>query len=157
MVTKQDQDAEASAASFLTETDRLVFLMEDVTRRLRRTFDSSVEHLGLTRTQWRTLAYLFRTPGMTQTELARELELERASIGQAVDRLEELGLVERRGAKIDRRVWHIHLMPAAIELLPTLRAEAEAIYHRLLTGISRHDLERLDVIVTVMRGNLESD
>jgi len=33
---------------------------------------------------------------MTQTELARELKLERASIGQTIDRLEELELVERR-------------------------------------------------------------
>ena len=100
---------------------------------------------------------MVRLPTARFNTIRPALELERASIGQAVDRLEELGLVERRGAKIDRRVWHIHLMPAAIELLPTLRAEAEAIYHRLLTGISRHDLERLDVIVTVMRGNLESD
>ena len=33
---------------------------------------------------------------MTQTELARELKLARASIGQTIDRLEELELVERR-------------------------------------------------------------
>lgn len=95
MVTRSEQAADETAANFLTDTDRLVFLMEEVTRRLRRTFDTSFEQFGLTRTQWRALAYLYRTPGLTQTELARELELERASVGQAIDRLEELSLVER--------------------------------------------------------------
>ena len=96
MAATTDYDPDTKGASFLTDTDRLFFLMEEVTRRLRRTFDSSVEQFGLTRTQWRILAYLFRSPGMTQTELARELELERASIGRTIDRLEELELVERR-------------------------------------------------------------
>ena len=56
MVTRSDQAAEKTAANFLTDTDRLVFLMEEVTRRLRRTFDTSFEQFGLTRTHWRALA-----------------------------------------------------------------------------------------------------
>jgi len=134
MAATTDYDPDTKGASFLTDTDRLFFLMEEVTRRLRRTVDSSVEQFGLTRTQWRALAYLFRSPGMTQTELARELELERASIGRTIDRLEELELVERRSAKNDRRVWRVHLRPAAIELLPKMRVEADAVHARLLGG-----------------------
>jgi DNA-binding MarR family transcriptional regulator len=129
--------------------------MEEVTRRLRRTFDTSFEQFGLTRTQWRALAYLYRTPGMTQTELARELELERASVGQAIDRLEELSLVERRSAVNDRRVWHIHLMPAAVELLPKLRAEADAVYGRLLAGTDIDELDRLSALLATMQDNLD--
>jgi MarR family transcriptional regulator for hemolysin len=154
MATRSYQDASRPAANFLTETDELVFVMEEVTRRLRRTFDTSVEQFGLTRTQWRTLAYLYRTPGMTQTELARELELERASIGQAIDRLEELSLIERRNAKSDRRVWLVHLLPAAIELMPKLRVEADIIYERLLAGFSGKDLEQLRKTMTTMRDNM---
>ncbi|WP_086740845.1 MarR family winged helix-turn-helix transcriptional regulator [Erythrobacter colymbi] len=155
MMMQSDQTAAGPAAKFLTETDQLVFLMEEVTRRLRRIFDTSVEQFGLTRTQWRTLAYLYRTPGMTQTELARELELERASVGQAIDRLEELSLVERRSALNDRRVWQIHLMPAAVELLPKLRAEADAVYTRLLAETDKLELEQLRGTLTRMQANLD--
>lgn len=150
-----EQAAESAAANFLTDTDRLVFLMEEVTRRLRRTFDTSFEQFGLTRTQWRALAYLYRNPGMTQTELARELELERASVGQAIDRLEELSLVERRSAANDRRVWHIHLRPAAVELLPKLRAEADAVYSALLAGMEIDELDRLSALLAAMQENLD--
>lgn len=149
-----EQDADAAAASFLNDTDRVVFLMEEVTRRLRKTFDASVEQFGLTRTQWRALAYLYRTPGMTQTELARKLELERAGVGQAIDKLEDIGLVERRSAKDDRRVWKIHLLPAAIDLLPQLRKEADAVYDQLLKGIPAQDIRILHEVIHTMRANL---
>lgn len=154
MSTQIEQDADAAAASFLNDTDRVVFLMEEVTRRLRKTFDASVEQFGLTRTQWRALAYLYRTPGMTQTELARMLELERASVGQAIDKLEDLGLVERRSAKDDRRVWKIHLLPSAIDLLPQLRKEADAVYDQLLNGIPARDIRTLQEVINAMQANL---
>ena len=51
--------------SYLTEADGLVFLVEEVPRKLRRVFESSTAKFGLTRTQWRALAYIFRTPGLT--------------------------------------------------------------------------------------------
>ena len=154
MATKFENDADEKAAAFLTDQDRLVFLLEELTRRLRRTFDTSVEQFGLTRTQWRALAYLYRTPGMTQTELAGQLELERASIGQAIDRLEHLGLVERRSAEDDRRVWQVHLKPAAIDLLPKMRVEADQVYARLLTRIEDEDLETFKSTLAAMQRNL---
>ena len=154
MATKFENDADEKAAAFLTDQDRLVFLLEELTRRLRRTFDTSLEQFGLTRTQWRALAYLYRTPGMTQTELAGQLELERASIGQAIDRLEHLGLVERRSAEDDRRVWQVHLQPAAIDLLPKMRVEADQVYERLLEGIKGEDLEAFKSTLATMQHNL---
>ncbi|MEO1169895.1 MAG: MarR family transcriptional regulator [Pseudomonadota bacterium] len=154
MATDLDHDKAEAASSFLTGTDRLAFLLEEVTRRLRRKFDASVEQFGLTRTQWRTLAYLYRSPGLTQTQLAKRLELERASIGQAIDRLEELQYVERRSAENDRRVWEVHLLPAAIELLPALRREADALYARMLDNVAVKELEQLSATLRTLRDNL---
>lgn len=157
MATDLDHDKAEAASSFLTGTDRLAFLLEEVTRRLRRKFDASVEQFGLTRTQWRTLAYLYRSPGLTQTQLAKRLELERASIGQAIDRLEELQYVERRSAENDRRVWEVHLLPAAIELLPALRREADALYARMLDNVAATELTQLAETLTTLRDNLDNE
>ena len=155
MATKLDNDADEKAAAFLTDQDRLVFLLEELTRRLRRTFDTSVEQFGLTRTQWRALAYLYRTPGMTQTELAGQLELERASIGQAIDRLEESGL--GRTAQRQKR-------PACVAGAPAARCNRLAsknagrggsdVYARLLEGIKGEDLEAFKSTLAAMQRNL---
>jgi MarR family transcriptional regulator, transcriptional regulator for hemolysin len=143
MTADADLNEATPSASFLTETDELVFLLEEVPRRLRQAFDEAIKRFGLTRTQWRTLAYVFRSEGLSQTELAQCVELERASIGQTIDRLEELNYVERRKVDNDRRVWKIYLLPTALELLPTLRREADVVYEKMLKGIPERERLRL--------------
>jgi len=140
---------------YVTQTDELVFLVEEVPRKLRRLFDASTARFGLTRTQWRALAYIFRTPGLTQTELARCLELERASVGHVIDQLEKAEYVERRAVEGNRRVWTLHLQPKAVDILPSLRAEADTIYTRLLAGVSADEIATLRRLLGAMSANLE--
>lgn len=144
-----DQDSD------VTETDEIVFLVEEVPRKLRKLFDASTAKFGLSRTQWRALAYIFRSPGLTQTELAKCLELERASVGHVIDQLEKAEYVERRSVEGNRRVWTLHLLPRAIEILPSLRSEADAIYARLLSGISKAEFAAVKTLLATMSRNLE--
>lgn len=146
---------ETDQNSFVTETDEIVFLVEEVPRKLRKLFDASTAKFGLTRTQWRALAYIFRTPGLTQTELAKCLELERASVGHVIDQLEKAEYVERRSVEGNRRVWTLHLLPKAIDILPSLRREADKIYTRLLAGISEADFAAIKSLLAAMSSNLE--
>lgn len=96
------------------------FLIADVARLMRASFDRRVRQLGLTRAQWLVLVRLARRPGMTQSELAESLEVERATAGRMVDRLERKAWVERRADTADRRVNRLYLT-----------AEAEAVQARV--------------------------
>ncbi|MEE4539098.1 MAG: MarR family transcriptional regulator [Erythrobacter sp.] len=145
---------EISQDSYVTEADEIVFLVEEVPRKLRKVFDASTAKFGLSRTQWRAIAYLYRSPGLTQTELARHLDLERASVGHVIDQLEKAHFVERRSIEGNRRVWSLHLLPKAIEILPSLRLEADAIYTQLLTGISATELATVKNLLVKLSGNL---
>ena len=145
---------EISQDSYVTEADEIVFLVEEVPRKLRKVFDASTAKFGLSRTQWRAIAYLYRSPGLTQTELARHLDLERASVGHVIDQLEKAHFVERRSIEGNRRVWSVHLLPKAIEILPSLRLEADAIYTQLLTGISATELATVKNLLVKLSGNL---
>jgi DNA-binding MarR family transcriptional regulator len=149
--------ARAFPESYLSATDEFVFLLEEVPRKLRRLFDAATARFGLTRTQWRALAYIFRTPGMTQTELAKCLELERASVGHVIDQLEKLAFAERRAVAGNRRVWELHLMPNAIDILPQLRAEADTIYARLLRSVSTEEMGAMQTLLAKMSYNLEHE
>jgi DNA-binding MarR family transcriptional regulator len=139
----------------LTDSDEFVLLMEEVSRKLRKRFDTTMARFELSRTQWRALAYIYRTPGITQTELAKCLELERASIGHVVDQLEKMAFAQRRAAQGDRRVWELHLMPRAIEVLPQLRVEADGIYGLLLLTVSSTEIRTMRSSLVKMSGNLE--
>ncbi len=89
------------------------FLIADVARLMRASFDRRVRPMGLTRAQWQVLVRLGRRPGMTQSELAELLEVERATAGRMVDRLERKAWVERRADAADRRVNRLYLTAAA--------------------------------------------
>jgi len=137
LVKKQPADV------FLTKLDALTFRFEDVPRLLRRIVDSALDGYDLSRTQWRLLAYVLREEGMTQTELARCLELERASVGQAIDALERKQLLERTKAPGDRRVWRIIPTDKARQLLLELRDTINEIYEQMFRGFSTDEIDRL--------------
>lgn len=89
------------------------FLISDVARMMRASFDRRVRRIGLTRSQWQVLSLLHRRPGISQTELAEMLEVRRATAGRAVDRLECKGWVVRRADPADRRINRLYLTAEA--------------------------------------------
>jgi DNA-binding MarR family transcriptional regulator len=141
-------------APFPDARDALVFRFEDVPRQLRRLLDAALESYGLSRTQWRLLAYVFRQDGLTQSELARLLELERATVGQAIDALEAKKLITRRAIPSDRRVWAIGATAEARTLLPELRRIAAEISTQLFRGFDEADLATLGGLLERMNHNL---
>ena len=72
------------------------YVLSDVARLIRTVFDRRVRDIGLTRAQWLVLTRLYRRPGASQTELADMLEVDRASAGRMIDRMQKNGWVERR-------------------------------------------------------------
>ncbi len=112
------------------------FLMHDISRMLRYRFDARARSLGVTRPQWRVLLHLARNPGATQTELADLLEVERITLCRMIDRLGDAGLVERRADPSDRRVWRLHLLPAAHAVVDGLAAIGAEIEEEVLSPIT---------------------
>lgn len=89
--------------------ESLGFLLNDLSRMMRKRFDSRARELGLTRAQWRVLARLRRSQGINQSTLADFLEIEPITLARHIDRLEEKGWVERRDDPNDRRAWLLFL------------------------------------------------
>src|SRR5215469_15972686 len=85
------------------------FLVNDVTRLMRKVFDRRAARFGLTRAQWRALKRVHHDAGLTQNELAEFLEMEPIAVGRVIDRMQKSGFIERRADPADRRVWRLHL------------------------------------------------
>ena len=94
----------------MSNTDDFIGVMiSDVARLMRTAFDRRVRKLGLTRAQWLALTRLHRRPGASQSELADMMEVEKATAGRLIDRLEAKGWVERRAQDGDRRINRVYL------------------------------------------------
>ncbi|HEU4378240.1 MAG TPA: MarR family transcriptional regulator, partial [Hyphomicrobiaceae bacterium] len=72
------------------------YTISDVARLMRTVFERRVRAVGLTRAQWMVIARVHRRPGLSQSEVADLLEIEKASAGRLVDRMEAKGWLTRR-------------------------------------------------------------
>ena len=132
----------------------LGFLLHDVARLLRKRFEQNARGSGLTRSQWQVLAYLAQNEGINQSGLADLLEIEPITLGRIVDKLQTLALIERHPHPSDRRVWLLHLTPAARSKLTQLRRLGDVTREGALTGVSEADTERLLKTLQALKANL---
>ncbi|HRK17690.1 MAG TPA: MarR family transcriptional regulator [Hyphomicrobiaceae bacterium] len=102
------------------------YVIADVGRLLRTVFERRIRPFGLTRAQWIVIARLFRRPGLNQSEIADLLEIEKATAGRLIDRMEVKGWIERRADKADRRMHRLHLTAKARRLHAQIWPIAEA-------------------------------
>jgi DNA-binding MarR family transcriptional regulator len=79
----------------------------------------------------------------TPSELARLLVLSSGGVSQRLERLEREGLVERRVSVADRRVVHVHLTDAGLEILDRLIDEYMAHEEKMLSGLTAHQASQL--------------
>src|SRR5216684_2083862 len=130
-------------ASLSSEDERHIgFLISDVARLMRTAFDRRVRGLGLTRSQWLVINRLHRRPGATQSELAEMLEVEKATAGRMVDRMEKKGWVVRRPDAADRRINRLDLTAEADLIQVQLAQIADRTVDDALALLSEREKEQ---------------
>jgi DNA-binding MarR family transcriptional regulator len=132
------------------------FLISDVARLLRTAFDRRVRSLGLTRSQWLVINRLHRRPGATQSELAEMLEVEKATAGRMVDRMEKKGWVVRRPDAADRRVNRLHLTDEADVIQLRLAQISERTVDDALALLSAGEREEFSDLMRRVKRQLQA-
>ncbi|WP_421998874.1 MarR family winged helix-turn-helix transcriptional regulator [Reyranella sp.] len=132
------------------------YMLSDVARLIRTVFDRRVRDIGLTRAQWLVLTRLYRRPGASQTELADMLEIDRASAGRMIDRMEKNGWVERRPDGGDRRINRLHLTAEARKVHAAMWAIAEATVDDALSPLSATERVQFTSLTARVKGRLQS-
>jgi len=132
----------------------LFFLLHDVARLSRVEADKRARVHGMTRAQWIILFRLSKQPGLSQKELADLLEVEPITVARLVDRLESAGYLERRADGSDRRIWRLHLLPAATVPLAEIDREKTSLSALVSDGISPAVHEAMVTGLRRMKSNL---
>ena len=97
---------------------------------------------GLTPNDARALTALDPTVGRTMRSLAADWECDASNATWIVDRLERLGLANRRAVEGDRRAWHVVLTPKGRKTKADLVNEFHTPPKDLL-GLTRDRLDAL--------------
>jgi MarR family transcriptional regulator, transcriptional regulator for hemolysin len=127
-----------------------------VARLIRRRFERSVRQAGLpiTRLQAALMIRIARNPGLSQTVVAADLDIEPIALVRMLDRLHEEGLVERRAHPTDRRVRTLWLTPLAWPVVNRILEINLVVREEALAGLSPAARDMLITTLDHMRNNL---
>ncbi|WP_295638368.1 MarR family winged helix-turn-helix transcriptional regulator [Novosphingobium sp.] len=117
-------------------------------------FDASVGEIGITRSQWTTIAVVAGKPGATQREIAEVLEMSEASAGRVIDRLCADGMLERRPKADDRRAHSVWLTPAAAPVLEKLSDLATGHEATVFAGMDTAEIDTLERLLCKVYANV---
>jgi DNA-binding MarR family transcriptional regulator len=132
------------------------FLVQDVSRLMKRQFDRRARHTGLliTRRQAGVVLYIARHEGVSQAEVANRLDLEPIALVRMLDKLHEEGVVERRAHPTDRRVRTLWLAPGAAPVVERILDINQVIRGEAFAGAPTGMREALIEALTFVRDNL---
>ncbi len=135
----------------------LLYVLHDVARLIRTKADQRARTHGMTRAQWVILSRLERQPGLSQNEMAAIVEVEPITIARLVDRLQAAGYVERRADPKDRRIWRLHLTPAAEPMLAEIKKVKAQLHDEITAGVEPATLDLMVDGLLKLKANLTSD
>ena len=131
------------------------YTITDVGRLLRTVFERRVRAFGLTRAQWLIIARLHRRPGLSQSEIADLLEIEKAPAGRLIERMEAKNWLQRRSDARDRRVNRLYLTSKANRLHTAIWPIAEATVDDALHDLSSAERQRLSALMARVKVTLQ--
>ncbi len=133
------------------------WLMHDVQRLIRRNWARGLKAsgLGLSDAQARVLVNLERQDGaLTQTQLANEVEMEKAPLGRLLDSLEERGYLTREQDPEDRRARRVSISEKGLAAMPAMRNAAHQIFAEALKDVPAAKIDAMLDVLGSMRANL---
>lgn len=111
-----------------------------------KVLDDALQEHGLTVALWPTMMCLWEEDGVTQTVLANKAKVRRSTTTRTLDKLVDLGLVERKTDPDSRRSFLIYLTKKGhdlqYDLLP-IPVQLNKDFLSVLTETENHELIRL--------------
>jgi MarR family transcriptional regulator, transcriptional regulator for hemolysin len=123
-------------------------------RAIREAYDDALAEIDLSLSQASLLAFVVESGALAQTRLAERLQLGKAATGALVDALEAKGLVVRRPAADDRRVWLVEPTAAGKERAAEVDEIDRRLRTRLRRGVTKAERQQLASLLLRLQVNL---
>ena len=117
-----------------------------VRRRIQVHAKDAYAPLGLGPQQAKLVRHIGRLAPVSQAELARETDTDRALLGRIIEALVERGLVTRARGKEDRREWILDLTAEGKRVRARIEKLRRDLAAHIVAGIDERDLAAFDRI-----------
>lgn len=122
---------------------------------MQRKIYSEAQKIGLTSGQPKILDYLYEHEGSDQKTIAGYCEIEPATLGSILLRMEQKGLIERRQENGNRRSLFVYLTENGKEICEKMHDIFSQADEQAIDGISSGELEEIKTLLTKICQNLD--
>lgn len=122
---------------------------------MQRKIYSEAQKIGLTSGQPKILDYLYEHEGSDQKTIAGYCEIEPATLGSILLRMEQKGLIERRQKNGNRRSLFVYLTENGKEVCEKMHDIFSKADEQAINGISSAEIEEVKNILTKICRNLD--
>ena len=119
-------------------------------RSMERDFERRLRPLGITRGAYAVLSAIHHDKKTRPAELANYLGVDAAAITRHLDRVEELGLIERKPNPADRRSTQIELTTDGRRVVSRGRSSSEATNEKFTACLTADEVECFQTIMQAM-------
>jgi DNA-binding MarR family transcriptional regulator len=121
----------------------VAFLLAQVGAAAARQFSKALEPLQLAPSDAGIMRLLARSPGVSQQELAKRLDMHASRLVGVIDALEKRGLLHRKPNEADRRVYSLHLSPAGQQALAAIAEVARSHNESVCSALGETERDQL--------------
>lgn len=145
MSARANHPPPSSLANPQLPSDLLLYRLTKLTAATGRLVTRLLERCyGITRREWGVLMWLSHAPGVSPSQLADALALDRARISRAVSSMQTKGLLRKTPDASNRRTTPLHLSAAGQQLHDELLPQIRAINMALVSALDSNAVTALD-------------
>lgn len=119
-------------------------------------FKRSMKQFDLSPRVFAALSFVVTSPGLTQSDLARRLGIERSGLVAIIDELEAREFMKREPVPGDRRVQALRPLPAGLEIYNAAMVRAQSHEDILLGGLDAAEKQTLLTLLGKIRASGET-
>lgn len=108
------------------------------------------EKFGISIPEWRMVAVLGEEPGLTSTQIASRVAMDKVAVTRAVQSLIEKRLVRRSSSQADGRVSHLNLTKAGQRVYDEVVPMALAVEHKVWGALAPAEKDYWDEMLSKM-------
>lgn len=114
-----------------------------IARNIRWMIQRDLENIGVGSGPHFFLHLIERNPGITQNDVSRLTDIDKATAAKGLAKLERLGYVQRKPAPDDRRVRQLYLTEAGQAVMPHIRDTLRHVTEVCAQDLSAGELDEL--------------
>lgn len=100
-------------------------------------FEIELDSLGINPKQYGALLVIYNHPNISQKEVGNKLQIDRTTIGQQIDILEQKGLVIKVAHQSDRRIYCMKLTEYGEEVIKSLWEKMKQCEDQVLSTLAK--------------------